>query len=81
MGKSSCPAGHTVEEMADAVQAILEHEGITRCIVLGHSMGGYAALVFAEKYPDLLAAMGLIHSHPYEDSFERKEIRSKVADL
>ncbi|MDX5427885.1 MAG: alpha/beta fold hydrolase, partial [Bacteroidota bacterium] len=32
---------HTMEEMADAVKAVLDHLGLRRYVMVGHSMGGY----------------------------------------
>lgn len=63
----------SIESMADAVLLMLEEEQIDRCIMLGHSMGGYVTLAFAEKYPERLQAFGLIHSTAYADSEEKKK--------
>lgn len=67
----------TIDSMADAIHALLHYEVIDECILLGHSMGGYISLCFAEKYPELLKAWGLIHSTAYADSAEKKLIRTK----
>src|SRR5690606_8851022 len=40
---------HTMELMAEAVEAVLNHLNIETPIFIGHSMGGYVALAFAEK--------------------------------
>ncbi|HUC80250.1 MAG TPA: alpha/beta hydrolase [Flavisolibacter sp.] len=45
--------------------------------LIGHSMGGYITLAFAEKYPALLRAFGLFHSSAFADSEEKKETRRK----
>jgi pimeloyl-ACP methyl ester carboxylesterase len=44
---------------------------------IGHSMGGYIALAFAEKYPELLTGLGLVHSSAFADSEEKKVTRRK----
>jgi len=31
--------------------------------MIGHSMGGYVVLDFAEKYSSMLKGFGLLHSH------------------
>ncbi len=49
-----------------------------KIILLGHSMGGYISLAYAKKYPETLAAFGLIHSTAFADSDEKKEIRSRA---
>jgi pimeloyl-ACP methyl ester carboxylesterase len=71
----------TIEEHAEAIKAILDNEKITSCVFIGHSLGGYIALAFTEKYPHLLKALGLFHSTAFADSEERKQIRLKAIDL
>jgi pimeloyl-ACP methyl ester carboxylesterase len=36
------------------VQAVLAELRIRKAILVGHSMGGYVALAFAELYPDFV---------------------------
>lgn len=67
----------SIESMAEAIKVMLDEEEISSCIMLGHSMGGYITLAFAEKYPERLQAFGLIHSTAYADSEEKKEARKK----
>lgn len=71
----------TIEWMADAIYALLLKEKIDQCILLGHSMGGYITLAFAEKYPEKLLRFGLVHSTAYADSEEKKQTRQKSIDL
>lgn len=68
----------SVELMAEAIKAMLDAEGITRAIVIGHSMGGYVALALAERYPDLVTKLVLFHSHPFADSGEKRQNRQKT---
>jgi pimeloyl-ACP methyl ester carboxylesterase len=67
----------SIDDYADCIHALLTHESISSCILLGHSMGGYITLAFAEKYPSLLTAFGLIHSTAFADSEEKKKTREK----
>jgi len=67
----------STDSMAQAIKLMLDEEEIERCIMLGHSMGGYVTLAFAEKYPERLQGFGLIHSTAYADSEEKKEARKK----
>ncbi|QEC66197.1 alpha/beta hydrolase [Panacibacter ginsenosidivorans] len=67
----------TIEYYADVVYALLRYETIEYCLMLGHSMGGYITLAFAEKYPELLKGFGLIHSTAFADSAEKKQNRQK----
>lgn len=66
-----------IDDYANAIKEILDKENIAECIMLGHSMGGYITLAFAEKYPSYLKGFGLIHSTAYADSDEKKEIRKR----
>ena len=61
---------HTMEFIAEAVRAVIDDAGEKKVLLAGHSMGGYAALAFAEKYPWMLAGYVLFHSHPFADSPE-----------
>lgn len=71
----------TIEDLATAVKILLDHLDIEKCIMIGHSMGGYIALAFAEKYPDSLTALGLFHSTAYPDSEEKRTIRRKSIEF
>ena len=44
-------------------------------------MGGYIALAFAEKYPEMITGLGLFHSTAYQDSDERKALRTKNVEF
>jgi pimeloyl-ACP methyl ester carboxylesterase len=46
-------------------------------VLIGHSMGGYIVLGFAEKYPEYLKAFGVFHSTAYADNEEKKTARRK----
>lgn len=67
----------SMEYYADELYSLLNREKIKKCIVLGHSMGGYITLHFAEKYPDMLTGFGLINSHCFADTEEKKVNRKK----
>ena len=69
---------HTMEQMTDSVIVLLENLSIKKCIILGHSMGGYVALAFAEKRPDFIVKLGLINSTSQKDSMERKQNRDRA---
>ncbi|MDP4281140.1 MAG: alpha/beta hydrolase [Bacteroidota bacterium] len=81
-GKSETVAEvHTMELMADVVQKVLKHCSVRKCIMFGHSMGGFITLAFAEKYPNMLRGIGLLNSHAFEDSPEGKNNRDRTIDL
>ncbi len=76
-GESDLPNNNSIEAMAESVKAVLDAEGIKKCIMVGHSLGGYTALAFAKKYPNVLEGIGLFHSHPFPDSDDKKQERVK----
>ena len=69
---------HTMEDMADAVHAVLNELRIRKAMFVGHSMGGYVALAFAELYPDNVKGMVLLNSTSRADSEERKMNRDRA---
>jgi len=74
-GVAPLPAEPGMEAYALAVRDALDAAGLEKCVLVGHSMGGYAALEFAARWPERLAGLGLFHSHPYPDPPERREVR------
>lgn len=70
-GRSELSDDVSMEAMAGAVYAILEKEKVAEVIMIGHSMGGYVTLAFAERFPSLLKAFGLFHSTAFADSEEK----------
>jgi pimeloyl-ACP methyl ester carboxylesterase len=81
-GKSeSIAAVHTMELQADLVYAILRKAGVKKCIMTGHSMGGYVTLAFARRYPGKLKGICIFHSHCFADSPEDVENRNRTIEL
>ena len=71
----------SMADFAGCVNPILEHENIQQCVMLGHSMGGYIMLSFAEKYPEKLQAFGFLHSTAFPDSEEKKQNRLRGIEM
>ena len=69
---------HTMDFMSDCVNEVLVNEQIDNCVMIGHSMGGYATLAYAENYPDKLIGFGLFHSHASPDSTQKKKDRDQA---
>ena len=78
-GKTGCLGYvHSMELMADTVHAVLKHLKIKRSTFIGHSMGGYVALAYAEKYPKEIVGLCLMNSTAQADSAERKQNRDRA---
>ena len=69
---------HSMEDNADAVHAVLTELRIRKAVFIGHSMGGYIALAFAELYPDFVKGLVLLNSTANADSEERKTNRDRA---
>lgn len=80
-GQSPLKRDTSIEEMADLLQDVLKDAHVAKCILVGHSMGGYIALAFAEKYPDQLQGFGLFHSSALADTEEKKEGRERSVKM
>jgi pimeloyl-ACP methyl ester carboxylesterase len=70
-------ASWSMEYFAECIREILDKENISTVSMIGHSMGGYIALAFAEAWPDRLQSLGLFHSSAYADSEEKKTVRRR----
>ncbi len=66
-----------IEDYAHCIDALLKNENIDKCILLGHSMGGYITLAFAQMFPEKLQAFGFVHSTAFADNEDKKETRKK----
>lgn len=67
----------SLEDMADSLAKRLDGIGMPVCTMVGHSMGGYIALAFAERYPDRLSGLVLFHSTAMPDSDAKRSLRER----
>jgi pimeloyl-ACP methyl ester carboxylesterase len=61
LGRSS-PVPYTLLDLAEDVQALLDHLHITRAHVVGASMGGMIAQILAATAPERVASLGVLMS-------------------
>lgn len=69
---------HTMEEHAQMVKALLDFLKIRKISFVGHSMGGYVALAFADLFPSMVKGIMLVNSTSAADTLERKENRDRA---
>ncbi|WP_022828984.1 alpha/beta fold hydrolase [Flavobacterium antarcticum] len=69
---------HSMEDNADIVHTVLAELRLRKAIFVGHSMGGYVALAFAELYPEFMKGLVLLNSTSRADSDERKANRDRA---
>lgn len=67
----------TMDDYAGAIDAIINQEGCEHFVFIGHSMGGYIALAYAENFGDKLTGLGLYHSSSEADDEEKIASREK----
>ena len=78
-GQSDCYGYvHTMELQAEMVRALLAELHIKKTSFVGHSMGGYITLAFAEMYPNFIDNLVLLNSTAFADSLERKNNRDRA---
>ena len=78
-GKSDCLGYiHSMELFASTINAVLKHLRIRKCILIGHSLGGYVALAFAEQHPQKIKGLCLLNSTSNADDDERKALRARA---
>lgn len=81
-GKSDLlPGEPSIDALAEAIKSFIDQLALDACVLIGHSMGGYISLAFAEKYPQQLKAFGFFHSTAYADSDEKRMARRKSIDF
>lgn len=72
---------HTMEELAEAVRDVMLSRNIRKVHMVGHSMGGYVALAFADLYVEYLSSCVLFHSSCFADTEEKRANRNREIDL
>ena len=94
-GQSEMITDMSIEGMAEMIKEILnfevqkfprilseaEGQGSEGVCLAGHSMGGYISLGIAEKYPEFISSLALIHSSAFADSDEKKANRLKSIEF
>lgn len=66
MGRANA---YAIQDLADDLHALVEHLGIKKCTIIGHSIGGIIGSMYAARYPERVDALVLINSSPkrFED--------------
>ncbi len=65
----------------EVLHELMHHLGIQQYFIVGHSMGGYIGLSFADYYVNHVQGLLLLHSTTYEDNEAKKTSRMKVAEF
>ena len=57
--------GHMLTNVEDALARYIRDNRLHRPILVGHSLGGFMALEFAERYPDLTGDLVIVDALPF----------------
>ncbi|MDP3555752.1 MAG: alpha/beta hydrolase [Bacteroidota bacterium] len=78
-GNTECIGyAHSMNLMAKCVKSVMDSLRLKKYVIIGHSMGGYVGLAFADLFPDNLMGLCLFHSSAYADSEEKKKDRLRA---
>jgi pimeloyl-ACP methyl ester carboxylesterase len=72
---------HSMEFMAGAIKGLIDHLGIAKGFLTGHSLGGYVTLAFLELFSERLSGYCLFHSSPFPDTTETTEKRKREIEI
>jgi pimeloyl-ACP methyl ester carboxylesterase len=70
---------YSMNDIAYDFVALLDHLGIQKAALAGHSMGGYIALAFARLHPERVTGLALVASQALADTSDNKQGRYKTA--
>lgn len=69
----------SLDTFAEALEAMLRELDIEQIVLAGLSLGGYAALAYAEKYPDRICGIGMLDTKAEADEEPARKVRLATA--
>ncbi len=78
-GSTGTEEVYSMSFLAEQVQDVLELENVSKCHLIGHSMGGYVSLAFSKLYPNSVTSITLLNSSAISDTDKKKKERSMAA--
>lgn len=80
-GRSFHDDAFSYEVMAEDVKHYCDHHGLKNMVLLGHSMGGKTAMLFASKYPDLVEKLIVADIAPKQYPLHHQDILKGLSSL
>ncbi len=71
----------SLSDIAGEIHEMLISRKIINPVLIGHSLGGYVALAYANLFEPELRGLGLFHSNAYCDTPDKKENRTRLIDF
>jgi pimeloyl-ACP methyl ester carboxylesterase len=59
-GSAALPGPYGMRQHAKDIAAVLDHEGVDKATIVGHSMGGFVTAAFADEFPERVAGLVLV---------------------
>lgn len=76
--QTKTPDSYDLVEIGKQINLFIKQNCKIPVHIFGHSLGAYCALEAISEHPSLYSSLGLIHSHPFGDSNQRKLERKQV---
>lgn len=70
-----------LQQQAKILHQTLLKTKVKNPVIIGHSLGGYLALAFIEKFPEFASGVALVNSSCLADSPEQKKRRTRAINL
>jgi pimeloyl-ACP methyl ester carboxylesterase len=80
-GRSFHDDAFSYEMMAEDVKHYCDHHGLTNFVLLGHSMGGKTAMLFASKYPECVSKLIVADIAPKQYPQHHQDILKGLSSL
>ena len=80
-GKSFHAEPYTVEQLAKDLNELLDKLSFSKPSLVGHSLGGFVALVFASLYPEKINKLVIVDSSPVPSKDRGEEIINRIKNL
>lgn len=71
------PSCNSMDFCADVVKGVLDICGVSSCILIGHSLGGFIAQKCLQKYPSYFPLSFLLNTVTFDDTVSEKSKRLK----
>ncbi len=71
---------YTMDDLAGDVFALLDTLSVQKCVLIGHSLGGYVTLAAWKLHPERFSALGLVAARASADTEDAAQDRLTLAD-
>jgi pimeloyl-ACP methyl ester carboxylesterase len=76
---SKVPGPYSLQMFAEDAEDLLDHLGVARAHVAGHSLGGMIAITFARKYPERIDRLAVLSAAAGRTDEERRKVVERIA--